>query len=84
MAHEEVVLIMYGTNSSIVENTRTVSRNLSERTNCGGGSISSAVDVLIPEVIQVFLSVSVLCFFYYFLKTKLPLSEELLFCVSVN
>ena len=83
MAHEEAVLIMYGTNSSIVENSRTVSRNLSERTNCGGGSISSAVDVLIPEVIQVYLSVSVL-FLLLFFENKLPLSEELLFCVSVN
>jgi aarF domain-containing kinase len=34
------------------ENTRTVSRNLSDRTDCGSGSISSAVDVLIPEVLQ--------------------------------
>ncbi|CAN6215740.1 unnamed protein product [Urochloa humidicola] len=34
------------------ENTRTVSRNLSCKTDCGSGSISSAVDVLIPEVIQ--------------------------------
>ena len=73
MAHEEAVLIMYGTNSSIVENTRTVSRNLSERTNSGGGSISSAVDVLIPEVIQVFLSVSVLCFFYYFFENQVTI-----------
>ncbi|CAN6176901.1 unnamed protein product [Urochloa humidicola] len=34
------------------ENTRTVSRNLSCKTDCGSDSISSAVDVLIPEVIQ--------------------------------
>uniref|UniRef100_A0A0A9B4R8 ABC1 atypical kinase-like domain-containing protein n=1 Tax=Arundo donax TaxID=35708 RepID=A0A0A9B4R8_ARUDO len=34
------------------ENTRTVSRNLSRKTDCGSGSVSSAVDVLIPEVIQ--------------------------------
>ncbi|KAG0515989.1 hypothetical protein BDA96_10G324900 [Sorghum bicolor] len=34
------------------ENTRAVSRNLSRETDCGSGSVSSAVDVLIPEVIQ--------------------------------
>ncbi|XP_066369379.1 uncharacterized protein [Miscanthus floridulus] len=34
------------------ENTRAVSRNLSRKTDCGSGSVSSAVDVLIPEVIQ--------------------------------
>jgi hypothetical protein len=60
VAHEEFVLIMYGINSSILENTRAVSRNLSRETDCGSGSVSSAVDVLIPEVIQVYLSVSVL------------------------
>jgi hypothetical protein len=76
---------MYGTNSLIVENTRTVSRNLSDRTDCGSGSISSAVDVLIPEVLQVYLSVfSTVFLLLFFLKIKLPLSEELLFCVSVN
>ena len=83
MAHEEVVLIMYGTNSLIVENTRTISRNLSDRTDCGSGNISSAIDVLIPEVIQVYLSVSLL-FLLLFFENKLPLSEELSFCVSVN
>jgi len=60
VAHEEIVLIMYGINSSILENTRAVSRNLSRKTDCGSGSVSSAVDVLIPEVIQVYLSVSIL------------------------
>lgn len=34
------------------ENTRAVSRNLSRKTDCGSGSVSGAVDVLIPEVIQ--------------------------------
>ncbi|OEL25664.1 putative aarF domain-containing protein kinase 1 [Dichanthelium oligosanthes] len=34
------------------ENTRTVSKNLSHKADSGSGSISSAVDVLIPEVIQ--------------------------------
>ncbi|KAF8772162.1 hypothetical protein HU200_006161 [Digitaria exilis] len=34
------------------ENTRAVSRNLSCKTDDGSGSISSAIDVLIPEVIQ--------------------------------
>ncbi|XP_062229733.1 uncharacterized protein LOC133927332 [Phragmites australis] len=34
------------------ENTRTVSRNLSRKTDCGSDSVSNAVDVLIPEVIQ--------------------------------
>lgn len=34
------------------ENTRTVSKNLSQKTEIGSGSVSSAVDVLIPEVIQ--------------------------------
>ena len=66
MAHEEAVLIMYGTNSSIVENTRTVSRNLSDRTDSGSGNISSAIDVLIPEVIQVYLSVSLLFLLLFF------------------
>lgn len=59
MAHEEVVLIIYGMRSLILENTRAVSRNLSCKTDDGSGSISSAVDVLIPEVIQVYLSVSI-------------------------
>lgn len=60
MAHEEVVLIMCGINSSILENTRAVSRNLSRKSDCGSGSVSSTVDVLIPEVIQVYLPVSIL------------------------
>lgn len=60
MAHEEVVLIMCGINSSILENTRAVSRNLSRKNDCGSGSVSSTVDVLIPEVIQVYLPVSIL------------------------
>ncbi|CAD6217093.1 unnamed protein product [Miscanthus lutarioriparius] len=34
------------------ENTRAVSRNLSRKTDCGSGSVSNVVDVLIPEVIQ--------------------------------
>lgn len=34
------------------ENTRTVSRNLSQKTEDGAASVSSDVDVLIPEVIQ--------------------------------
>ncbi|GJM97531.1 hypothetical protein PR202_ga14463 [Eleusine coracana subsp. coracana] len=34
------------------ENTRAVSRNLSQKTDSGSGSVSSAVDVLIPEIIQ--------------------------------
>ncbi|KAK3134491.1 hypothetical protein QOZ80_6AG0549860 [Eleusine coracana subsp. coracana] len=34
------------------ENTRAVSRNLSQKTDFGSGSVSSAVDVLIPEIIQ--------------------------------
>jgi aarF domain-containing kinase len=35
------------------ENTKAVSSNLSRKTNCESGAVSSAVDVLIPEVIQV-------------------------------
>ncbi|KAI4966504.1 hypothetical protein ZWY2020_040692 [Hordeum vulgare] len=34
------------------ENTRTVSKNLSRKTEGGSGSVSSDVDVLIPEIIQ--------------------------------
>uniref|UniRef100_A0A0E0Q289 ABC1 atypical kinase-like domain-containing protein n=1 Tax=Oryza rufipogon TaxID=4529 RepID=A0A0E0Q289_ORYRU len=34
------------------ENTKAVSSNLSRKTNCESGAVSSAVDVLIPEVIQ--------------------------------
>uniref|UniRef100_A0A0D3GKG9 ABC1 atypical kinase-like domain-containing protein n=1 Tax=Oryza barthii TaxID=65489 RepID=A0A0D3GKG9_9ORYZ len=34
------------------ENTKAVSSNLSQKTNCESGAVSSAVDVLIPEVIQ--------------------------------
>jgi hypothetical protein len=48
---------MYG--YLIVENTRVVSRNLGHKTDSGSGSVSSAVDVMIPEVIQVF------CQFYF-------------------
>ncbi|KAM3193008.1 hypothetical protein ACQJBY_069905 [Aegilops geniculata] len=34
------------------ENTRTVSKNLSRKTEGGSGSVSSDVDILIPEIIQ--------------------------------
>uniref|UniRef100_A0A0D9WTS6 ABC1 atypical kinase-like domain-containing protein n=1 Tax=Leersia perrieri TaxID=77586 RepID=A0A0D9WTS6_9ORYZ len=34
------------------ENTRAVSKNLSQKSGCENGVVSSAVDVLIPEVIQ--------------------------------
>ncbi|GJM97534.1 hypothetical protein PR202_ga14466 [Eleusine coracana subsp. coracana] len=50
VASEEFTLIMSG--CLIVENTRAVSRNLSQKTDSGSGSVSSAVDVLIPEIIQ--------------------------------
>jgi hypothetical protein len=84
LSHKKVILIMYDTNFSILENTRTVSRNLTRKTDSGIGSISSAVDVLIPEVIQVYLSVSLLFISYQFLKIKLLSSDKLLFYVSVN
>jgi hypothetical protein len=84
LSHKKVILIMYDTNFSILENTRTVSRNLTRKTDSGSGSISSAVDVLIPEVIQVYLSVSLLFISYQFLKIKLLSSDKLLFYVSVN
>jgi aarF domain-containing kinase len=37
----------------LAENTRTVSKNLSQKIEGETGSVSSEVDVLIPEVIQV-------------------------------
>jgi aarF domain-containing kinase len=86
VSSEGCVFIMYG--YLIVENTRIVSRNLGQKTDSGSGSVSSAVDVMIPEVIQVF------CWFYFscivclvlmfFLEIMLPFSDWIFFCVSVN